>query len=84
MALKETCLTFSILNRCALIGRIYLSLVAYSRQVALPLTNCFGLTILGLLLEGLWSGWWQAWLPTPTWPPGEGRHTQGQSSDGSI
>lgn len=27
---------FSTANRCALIGRIYLSLIAYSRQVALP------------------------------------------------
>lgn len=39
MALKETVPAFQCWNRCALIGRIYLSLVAYRRQVALPPTN---------------------------------------------
>lgn len=43
--LKRQCPPFSILNRCALIGRIYLSLVAYSRQVALPSTNRPGLSL---------------------------------------
>lgn len=41
--LKRQCPPFSVLNRCALIGRIYLSLVAYSGQVALPPTDCLGL-----------------------------------------
>lgn len=56
--LKRQCPPFSILNRCALIGRIYLSLVAYSGQVALASNRLPGaLPILGLLPEGLRSGW---------------------------
>lgn len=43
--LKRQCPPFSVLNRCALIGRIYLSLVAYSGQVALPPTDCLGLSL---------------------------------------
>lgn len=73
--LKRQCPPFSVLNRCALIGRIYLSLVAYSRQVALPPTNHLRPSL-------FWAFCWRdsgqaagAWLPTPTWPPGEGTHT---------
>lgn len=84
MALKETCLTFSISNRCALIGRIYLSLVAYSRQVALPLTNRFGLSL-------FWAFCWKDSGQDggrPGFPHQHGHqakgHTQGQSGDGSI
>lgn len=43
--LKRQCPPFSASNRCALIGRIYLSLLAYSRQVALPPTNRLGLSL---------------------------------------
>lgn len=43
--LKRQCPPSSASNRCALIGRIYLSLVAYSRQVALPPTNRLRLSL---------------------------------------
>lgn len=72
--LKRQCLPFNAANRCVLIGRIYLSLVA-CKQVTLRPTNHCRLTILGLMLEGFGSGCWWAWFPTPTRPLGEGTHT---------
>lgn len=78
--LKRQCLPFSAANRCALIGRIYLSLVAYSRQVTLPPTNHCRLS---LFLAFCWrdSGQAAGGPDFPRQPGHQGKgHTRGLST----